>query len=407
MIFFLILLLETYAKFISTTIVITSDEPWKYISKFAMIIGKGKFEVRAQFLSPILKSSEAIPFQTSIYIDKLWPDVLSTVSCTDKENTSGNTRQINLPTNGDWSNKVDGILTQNVKTHFWYLTFSKCDITTKHKIRLEIQFTNSDGSEFSAEDHGMQYVFPVILLIYFSFVFKNLLLLVTKFEKSEEIEPSTLVLSLAIFAQFSAIFFEVIHLWIYVYNGSGFLVFDVFHQSLQVISEIIITVMFILIASGWTLKYKSFPDADIYIPISMLVISINLVIIGLGRLADDSYHKYSDFEGISAFLLVAFRIASWGWFIYLVKDMDRSAGVKLMNFLFEFTILASGYLLSLPFVIVLSWVFEPYWQKIVISLLSNLIQVAVFIFLTHLFSNHSAYYQLSTMSESVLPGKSL
>eukprot|EP00358_Blepharisma_japonicum_P006634 CAMPEP_0202942116 /NCGR_PEP_ID=MMETSP1395-20130829/2285_1 /ASSEMBLY_ACC=CAM_ASM_000871 /TAXON_ID=5961 /ORGANISM="Blepharisma japonicum, Strain Stock R1072" /LENGTH=74 /DNA_ID=CAMNT_0049638013 /DNA_START=710 /DNA_END=931 /DNA_ORIENTATION=+ len=73
----------------------------------------------------------------------------------------------------------------------------------------------------------------------------------------------------------------------------------------------LITIELIIMANGWTIKYKDFPDPDIYIPISLIVIMFNLLIVGLGRITDDSYYKFSDYEGIPGYLLMIIRIGIW------------------------------------------------------------------------------------------------
>ena len=85
--------------------------------------------------------------------------------------------------------------------------------------------------------------------------------------------------------------------------------------------------------------------------------------------------------------------------------MQKTASHKLLDFLWKFSIMASLYFLSFPFVVIFSWVFDAYVRNKVVVILMNLIQILVFIFLTHLFSEKSTFYKISTMSESVLPGK--
>ena len=252
----------------------------------------------------------------------------------------------------------------------------------------------------------MEYVYLIILVIYFFFLFKNMLYLLRRYLKSEEIQVNIVILGSAIFSQFSGVFFELVHLWIYAYNGTGIMFFDLLYQIFEVVSGIIVTTLFILIANGWTLKYRNFPDAEVYVPTALFVIAVSLAIVVIGRISEDSYDKYSEYQGISTFLLVVFRVASWGWFVFLAWDMERNSGVRLMNFMFEFLIAGSAYFLAMPGVVLLSWVFEPYVRKKVIALLLNLIQVLVFTFVMRLFGGKSDYYKLSTMSESVLPGKS-
>ena len=233
----------------------------------------------------------------------------------------------------------------------------------------------------------------------------NLLRLVRKFRKTEDLEPNLLVLNIAIACQFCGLCSEILHLWVYSYNGKGIVVFDFFFQALTVVSCLIITILFIIMASGWTLKYRDFPDADVYIPIALLIALLNLMIVGLGRITDDSYYKYSDYEGIPGYLVVAIRLGLWIWFLYLIKQLYGDGLSKQATFILNFGVLGSAYLLAQPILLLLSWVFATYWRNCVVSIGALLVQCLVFFLLTHLFSEKSNYYKISTMSESVLPGK--
>lgn len=392
-------------KLFSSTVTLTPQESWAYLSKFAMSVGQGEYSIKVQLVGPINKdSSDNLSIVSNIYIDTTWTDVPYLTDCKEKEHLSNREAILLVPRNGEWSNTIEGRLKQNVRTRFWYFALSTCDTQEKFKVRVEIHFLNSNGEEFSAEDNGLQYVYPMILMVYFMFLFRNMLSIVWKFEKSDDIAVTLVIFNGAILTQFGAIFFKVIHLWIYWYNGKGFLVFDILHQALEVISAIILTVLFILIANGWTLKYRDFPDADIYIPISMLIVSINLIVVAVGKISDDAYNKYTDYEGISAFFIIVFRILSWCWFIYVIKDLDNDRNKKITDFVFKFKVIVSIYFWSMPFLVIFSWVFEPYVRKLVIVLLSNLIQVNVFFYTSHLFSEKSQFYKISTLSQSVLPG---
>ena len=396
-----------YAKYVSTVITLNPDNPWKYVSKFASHIGKGTWEMKAKLMKiPDPDSKDFIDFVGTVYIDNKWEDALSQSSCEAKELASRRQKTLRVPLNGEWSDPIDGTLTQSTRTHFWYFSISSCKIIEKYKLRVEMQFINADGSEFSAEDHGLQYVYPVIMLIFLIALSGNIFRLVRKFQKTDDLESNLLILNIAIACQLSGIFFVVIHFWIYAYNGKGFVVFDVFYQALEVLSSVMVTILLILIASGWTLKYRNFPDADVYIPISLFVVILNLMIVGLGRITEDSYYKHSDYEGIPGFFLIVMRIALWLWFLYLIQEMKQKANEKMMGFLIKFSIMASLYFLALPALVIFSWIFEAYVRNKVVVLLVNLIQISVFMFLTHLFSEKSTFYKISTMSESVLPGKS-
>ena len=408
MLLFSLLFLLVSSKYVSTVLIITPDDPWKYVSKFASTQGKGHWEMKAMLMNPTnTREDEFFNVTGTIYIDKKWEDALAQATCSQKVGISKNNITLEVPLNGDWSDSIMGTMVQRSRTHFWYFTISACEIKEKQRIKIEMKFLNADESEFSAEDLGLQYVYPIILVIYFFALSGNLLRLIRKFNQTDDLELNLLVLNISIGCQYTAILCEVIHVWAYAYNGYGVVFLDVFYQAFEVLSSIIITILLIVIASGWTLKYKDFPDAEIYLPISLFVIVLNLMIVGVGRLTEDFYYKNSDYEGIPGYVLVFIRIALWIWFVYLIKDMQeqQKRNAKLLDFLNKYFIMASLYFLALPAVVVFSWIFEPYVRNKAVVVLNNFIQILVFLFLTHLFSEKSTFYKVSTLSDSVLPRK--
>lgn len=178
---------------------------------------------------------------------------------------------------------------------------------------------------------------------------------------------------MSIAAQFLSIFFKILHIWVYSYNGTGIVVFDFFSQACEVISHLIVSILFILMASGWSIKYREFPDADTYIPIVLLVVLVNLMVVGLGRITNDSYYKFSDFEGIPGYIVVIIRISLWFWFYYSITTTYTDSKGMLNSFIFQFTILVSVYFLSVPGLVLFSWIFSPYIRVKVITIGTNLI----------------------------------
>ncbi|OMJ93405.1 hypothetical protein SteCoe_3648 [Stentor coeruleus] len=402
----LLILPLVQCKLVSTVLTLSTDEPWKYVSKFASYKGVSNWEMKVKFLKPAdINSEEFARFKGSIYIDSKWQDALNQESCENKESVSKRHTILNVPLNGEWSETVEGTMSTKSRTHFWYFAISSCNQSERQKLRIEIQFTQPDGSQFSAEEQGLHYVFITVLIIFFFALFGNMKRLIQNFQKTDDLETNLLILNIAIGSQFIAIICEVLHIWVYAYNGKGLVVLDVFYQILECFSSIMITILLIIISTGWTLKYKDFPDADIYIPICLFVVVLNLMIVGLGRITEDSYYKNSDFEGVPGYFLVVIRILMWIWFVFTIKGLYEKANEKLVRFLNRFAFMASVYFLALPIVLFVSWIFEPYVRNIFVVISINVIQVLVFVFLTHLFSEKSTFYKMSTMSESVLPGK--
>ena len=81
------------------------------------------------------------------------------------------------------------------------------------------------------------------------------------------------------------------------------------------------------------------------------------MIVVLGRITEDSHYKNSDYESLPGYGLVIMRVLLWFSFVYSVRHLQSEASRTLQNFLFRFSFMASAYFLSLPAVVLFSWVF--------------------------------------------------
>ena len=404
---FLILLFSCApAKFVSTSVMLSDLLHWKYITKFAMDKGTGEYSVRAKFTKAVNEFNETRVLTVPIVQDTRWEDVLNQETCDAKRRVARFEKEIELPTNGNWSVTVYGSLKQNVRPYFWFLSLADCkrSLLDSHRIRIEINITNTDGSHFSLEDQGLGYVYLFYFVAFTGLLSSSVVRLLNRFQKTDSIEPPLLILSIAVSSEISGLMFEALHLWLYSYDGTGISIFEYFFQTADLISQLVVTILFLLISSGWILRYSEFPDLDISLPISFLVILLNLMIAGLGKLTDDSYSKFTDYEGLAGGLLLTLRLGMWGWFVFSMRELYISSQGQEKHLIWTFSFVASIYFLALPVLVIISWFIAPYVRKPVVTIGGLAIQLAVFLLLSRLLSEKSTFYKMSTLAGSVLPG---
>lgn len=395
------------AKQVTTTVTLTPENNWKYVSKFAMDIGKGDWSIRVRYNRALNETDEESRVKASIYLDDNWSDVLSQEVCKSKLAEAKRVKNLDVPVNGEWSKEITGTLSQKVRPHVWYFALSDCDgnLNGKSRFKVEITVTNPNGSHFSLEEQGLEYLYTLLLIFLSAFLYTDLRKFMRHYRLTDEIEGPLLGVCIAIVCAFSSVLVESLHLWVYSYNGRGLIVLDFMAQAFEVLSQLTLTVMMILISSGWTLKYREFPDADIYLPVSLLVGMLHVLIVGIGRVADDSYYKFSDYEGVTGLIIVIMRLGMWGWFVYCINDLLKSVTGQIAKFTRYFGVIASVYFLALPLIIVISWAFEPYTRHKAVRIGTWALQAVAIAAMSRLFGEKSSYYKISTMSSSVLPGK--
>mmetsp|Transcript_11477 Transcript_11477/g.1717 ORF Transcript_11477/g.1717 Transcript_11477/m.1717 type:complete len:97 (+) Transcript_11477:487-777(+) len=92
---------------------------------------------------------------------------------------------------------------------------------------------------------------------------------------------------------------------------------------------------------GWTINYKELPDLELTIPLSVVVIMLNFVVVGLGRITEDSYYKFSDYEGAPGYILLVMRLGLWVWFAYNAYRLYENSKGPFIGFTMNFLLISS------------------------------------------------------------------
>ncbi|CAG9319741.1 unnamed protein product [Blepharisma stoltei] len=402
-----ILFLLAQGKYIRTTLTMTRNNNWQYVSKFGMDIGVGDFSMKARLLR-VTKEFEGKKhnLQFSIFIDEEWEQDLSSLSCTEKNKRAKLTYDLALPLDGQFSGDIVGELSQSVRPHVWYFVISDCNnlLNDHARVKVEITMRNEGRNHLSVEQMGLKSIYLVLAVIFLLGLGANILKLIKYFRKEEEVQLTMVWLNMAIFFQFLSMIVSYFNLTIYESNGRGLGALDFIEQALILVSQLTITCLLIIIAEGWTIQYSDFPNADIYIPIILIVTFLHLVVLGLGKISDDSSYKFSEYEGIAGLALIILRFCMFGWFLYNAKYLfSLTKAQKSIQFIYKFTVASSVYFLSMPILVIASKFFALYVRGKFIIGGTLFMQMATFLFLSIIFSTKGEYYRISSMS-AVLPG---
>mmetsp|Transcript_28309 Transcript_28309/g.13107 ORF Transcript_28309/g.13107 Transcript_28309/m.13107 type:complete len:144 (+) Transcript_28309:220-651(+) len=142
-------------------------------------------------------------------------------------------------------------------------------------------------------------------------------------------------------------------------------------------------------AHGWTIRYRELPDVDTLIPIGMLVFMLHLVVVGLGRITDDSAYKYSDYEGIAGYVLIGMRLVLFVWFCVASYKTYTFLKAQTKVFMSSFVMACSIYLLSMPVLVCITSFVAPYARHKVSVSANIFIQTIALLTLSFIFSRKS------------------
>lgn len=99
------------SKVVNQNIALTqfSRDSWKYLTKFAIDIGRGEYHFRVRFNKKIDKSDpQHIDVTFLIYLDDVWETVYETPDCFEKSKLARVQAPVKIPANGDWSEPIKG-----------------------------------------------------------------------------------------------------------------------------------------------------------------------------------------------------------------------------------------------------------------------------------------------------------
>lgn len=394
------------AKLVLQRLVLTPDSQWRYLTKFAMDTGKGVWSIRLKLVTPLDQESSDLHLHLGVYLDESWSAVLAASTCSQKMDLATKDRNLVVPSTGEWTRRLDGSLTQYERPRIWYFSLSKCISAESKPIEIEAELTilNSDGSHWSLEEQGLMYIYAAFLLIFGLGIGINLQKMIERYDKTEQLEVNLTALILAIGVQFTGLILETLHWLLYYFDGYGIFFFDFFGQIADFLSQFIISLLLILVTTGWTLKHKQLPAPETFLPILTALLIVNFCTILLAKWVRDS--SFSDYEGLPGALLLAYRLGLFVWFVVGIRDLEKGIGGQQRLFIGYFGLVGTGYFLSLPLLVVGSWVLPDYYRNLMVITGSLTIQTLTFALLTTLYDSQSTFYRISTLSDSVLPGKS-
>jgi hypothetical protein len=271
-------------------------------------------------------------------------------------------------------------------------------------MEVRVRLTGYDGGEFSHEDIGLLVMYSGLLVFYAILVGFILYNFYKDIQKTERIESPIMLLCIAVMLEALSVLTQWIHLLIYSYDGEGLTVLHIVSVMAEVMSEFVMSLLLVLLSSGWTVTYSDFYKTEGYVLLVALLVVFHMIVAGLTELTSDAYHKYHDYEGIQGILLVGARMAMLVYFLYGIFSTRRLSKAKAAPFLRVLTITGCVHLFAFPALIIVCFFAAHYVRHKIITIGAIVVQTATMCFLLRLFSGNTIYTKVSKHIEPPLPG---
>jgi len=224
--------------------------------------------------------------------------------------------------------KVEGyvIFRASYPTYF-FISAANCDKSCNSafcqgSLQLQYEFLLSNGldrsdKQFSSDEQGILEILLVFLLIY-------ILLSIFAFgvgyalAKLQKLHHTVVLLIYSIILQLIGVVCRLINYVQYSSNGQGVPAFEVAGCILQVVSNVLVVLLLILLAKGWTIYRKEISATGrmkiaVYFTFFLL---FSCVVQWLAVYQFDPSMVVSPYESTPGFILISLWFLMWAWFLH-------------------------------------------------------------------------------------------
>ncbi|KAM3135045.1 hypothetical protein pb186bvf_012869 [Paramecium bursaria] len=413
MILLLILLVHiSYTKQVTKRFKLSQFNEWKYLTKFGGDIGENPYTLKLRLDGAQPLPQKNIIFHFELYLDNDYDEFTQKQGC-DRRDYAKRQEKFLVPTSAEWTPEFQGTLNQVMRTHVWYFAISDClrEITDhferdmQNKVYLEVEFKilNSGNVEFSTEQRGIVSLQSVMLIISILLLVLNFRLMRQRQIKYEEFNLPLFFLVLNLFIETLSYTFNLIHLIAYGENGKGIAVCQIISLLLQVCSQFMLTMLFVLMSWGWSIKFIKFDKVEAFLATSFLVGFFQLTIVGIGFIDNDAMHKYHNYEGWVGWLASVIFLAELLYFLAGSQKTYITSNGKVQEFITYLAAYGTIYFLSFPVLQTVNLIVAPYLRHKVMELGTGIFRFGAILLLTRMFtSKNSSYKSVSYDNQSFL-----
>ncbi|KAL1515954.1 hypothetical protein AB1Y20_002568 [Prymnesium parvum] len=314
--------------------------------------------------------------------------------------------------------------------HYWFAVMMDCYLEEydAHPPAMKYHITLLNGnSHLPADESGMITINTLALLamlVYGGVYFTRLYLQWTRLKQGHLI---TIIFAAAYAMQTLSVLCELLHLRRFERDGKGlrwrhtWLALDFTGGLMQSFSELLISVLLISLAFGWTLGLESQEPLEGRVggllmglqrpaqllkgfrsPSTLLLLSIGgsqLLLQAIGRKYEEDFNNFHDHEHWPGLLLLAIRLALaalFGWALH--RSLSRESQREVVSFQRQLRVLGMIWFLCLPVFVALASLAPPYRRHQLVSGGSIFLQTCALALISTLFIEKSEYYRISSLA---------
>jgi len=384
---------------------------WHPITKFVMGYGKGHYKLKV-WNEVQSKENGTLNLNLLVYTYDAWLKQMDKAGCSKKEAESVYKQEVSVPRNGDEFATKEISLGQDTDVQVWYFALANCDednelydFMVKNRIKYEFTIINSNGSHISEEENGVMTVLVITLIFIFGFFASHAMKLHGFYTHKSALDYPLVILVFALMLEFLALFNELLHLYFFSLDGQGFFMCDWLNFVFANLSQLVISILFLLMAFGWTVRNLSKDDEEVFVIVTTVGALLTIFLTIVSKVSTnnfDSFHDYGNWFGVVTLIT---KLVIYAIFVFMLMKSYSKCEDKLKDHFKKLGIFGSIYLLSLPVsVIVIDILLPPYYRHKAITYSLIIVQSATLIIYASLLSfKDGSYYPIVLKNRSILP----
>lgn len=396
---------------------------------------KGRGVMKVTFTSKDPYKNDARTVRVRMYKDDEWSAFKREPSCGEKVPHATQSEEVLMI-----ANKGKGYVAEaraftmdnsnNERAHYYYFVIDDCSLELymhDHlvpKMHYNLQVWN-EGSHLSADETHLKKLHAVTLMLSGILAALMAMAIMIQMYEKHSVHAAMFWVMAAAACDAGSSFFEILHLSIYSSNGVGSYALDAISAHLEAICDSLVALLLLSVAAGWTLPSdviavtqnaspvqklfeglrSPFGALMSFNPTAILSVGIllsHIILAQWGRMYNDDFDSYHDFEHLPGKLLMWMRMALGLCLIICCFQTRSRCPVSVGAFYFKLACVGTLWFQSLPVLTwVCNWMVPYHLRHFTVGVWSAGLQTSSIVLLSWLVTSHStSYHKMSHMSVS-------
>lgn len=295
-------------------------------------------------------------------------------------------------------------LSQGAITETIYFVLYDCNEEVRRK-------TNSDwklavtmdapeqGNSYLIEIEKVTAIFKIICLVLVALFFALYFVQIKRefYNEYSDTNYAFLVIVFSIAFKLTALLIDALEIAVISNTGEDSPVINFFAKAIELLSSYLAMLLIMFLAQGWTVTFRKIDEMELFLPMSIALGILKLILVGLGRLVKQDQDHFHAFDGLVGLIMCLFNIAMLGYYFFLIwqnkseflKDKRRRRFYNLLS------IIAVAYLLTFPVAYMVSYSCDDWKRNSMIEIFNTIGQLSSMFVLAWLLTARGKYSDIA------------